>query len=99
MILVTETFSRSLRGTVKSSSGYSFRIVGQVGIDYQDSLGRLRIDSEVLSGTGLNIVVYVDSIPDVPSRPRRVVVDRLQRAATYAGWTLDVVPSGYIPEH
>ena len=88
---VTEKFSRSWRGTVKSSDGYSFRIAGQVGLDYRDSIGELRINSEVMAGPGIEIVVYVNSIPDSPGRPHDLVLDRLRRAAAHAGWTLDLV--------
>jgi hypothetical protein len=83
-----ETFRQSWRGRVHSSQGYSVRIAGRTGLDYRDSKGKLRIDSEVMAGPEWEVVVYTQSIPDTPERPRSEVLDRLRRAFDFAGWRL-----------
>jgi hypothetical protein len=45
-------------------------VSGAVGIDYQDLNGRIRIDSEAMSDSSLEVVVYTGSIPDTEERPR-----------------------------
>jgi hypothetical protein len=41
-----------------------------------------------MSKPWFNIVVQTDAIPDLPERPRAVLVDRLRRAFRFAGWVL-----------
>jgi hypothetical protein len=85
---LAERFHISRRGLIRSSEGYSVRIVGPTGIDYSDSDGELRIDSEVMARPSREIVVYTIRIPDTPERPRQLVVDRLDRALDFDGWHL-----------
>jgi hypothetical protein len=85
-----ERFKKTLRGRVISSSGYSVRIIGRTGLQYIDTSGELRIDSEAMAGPGIEVVVYVRSIPDSENRPRQQVLDNLARAFEFAGWTLSL---------
>jgi hypothetical protein len=85
---MTERFRKTLRGRVISSEGFSVRILGPTGIQYQDIHGELRIDSEALAGPGMDVVVFTRSIPDSTSRPRQRVLDNVARAFGDAGWTL-----------
>lgn len=87
-VAVSERFKKSWRGWITSTEGYSFRVGSRTGIDYQDAAGELRIDSEVMSGPGSEVVVYTGSIPDRPERPRAQVLDRLRRAFEFMGWRL-----------
>jgi len=88
VVVGEERFKKSWRGWVRSSEEYALRVTGRAGIDYRDPAGKLRIDSEAMSTPWLEVVVYTCSIPDVPERPRSVVLDRLLRAFEYAGWRL-----------
>jgi hypothetical protein len=87
-VQLAERFHKSRRGLIRSSDGYSVRIVGPTGIDYSDPDGELRIDSEVMARPSREIVVYTTRIPDTPERPRQLVVDRLDRALGFDGWHL-----------
>mgnify|MGYP003409357664 CR=1 len=64
------------------------RLVGRTRLQYRDALGGLDIFAEPMSEPWSDIVVDITSIPDMPGRPSEEVVDRLQRAFRYAGWTL-----------
>lgn len=83
-----EHFKKSWRGWIRSSAGYSVRVGSRTRIDYRDSSGQIRIDSEAMSDPWFEIVVYSGSIPDTPDRPRAQVLDRLRRAFEFAGWRL-----------
>jgi hypothetical protein len=87
---MSETFTKTWRGWVRSTDGYAIRLMGRSGIDYQDKDGRINISSEAMSRPWNEIVVYAGSIPDTPQRPRREVLDRLHRAFDFAGWRLTV---------
>ena len=88
--VMAERFRKTLRGRVISSEGFSVRILGPTGIQYKDSHGELRIDSEALAVPGMDVVVFTRSIPDSTFRPRRQVLDNVARAFDYAGWTLEL---------
>lgn len=82
-----EKLRKTLRGSVVSSLGYRVRVEGPVGIRYVDDQGPARIDSEASAfGHPGSIVVYVETVPDEPQRPRSLVLDRVVRALEYAGW-------------
>ena len=83
-----ERFRRGWWGWIRSSDGYSIRLLGRTRLQYRDALGELDIFAEPMSQPWSNIVVDTSSIPDVPGRPSEEVVDRLQRAFRFAGWTL-----------
>jgi hypothetical protein len=83
---MSETFRKSWRGHIQSSLGYTVRIAGRVGLDYQDEHGAIRVDSEVMASPSREIVVYTGSIPDTPERPRHLTVERLRRALESDGW-------------
>jgi hypothetical protein len=83
-----EEFKRGWWGWIRSSDGYSVRLMGRTRIQYRDALGELAIFAEPMSEPWSNVVVDTSSIPDMPYRPRTEVVDRLYRAFKFAGWTL-----------
>lgn len=83
-----ETFRRGWWGWIRSSEGYSVRLLGRSNLGYQDQDGTLHIPAEAMSKPWSNIVVQTDAIPDLPERPRAVLVDRLRRAFRFAGWVL-----------
>ena len=85
---MSERFKKSWRGCVRSTEGYSVRVGSRTGIDYQDSDGRIRIDSEAMSDPWFEVVVYTGSIADTQERPRAQVFDRLRRAFEFAGLRL-----------
>jgi len=88
---MSEKFTKSWRGWVKSSDGYAIRMLGRTGIDYRDDRGQIRIDAEAMSSPWNEVVVYKRSLPDSPERPQSEVLARLQRAFEFRGWriTLD----------
>jgi hypothetical protein len=83
-----ETFRRGWRGWIRSSKGYSVRLLGRTNLQYVDSLGELKIGAEAMSKPWSNVVVDISSIPDRPEMPRDAVADRLRSAFAFAGWTL-----------
>lgn len=83
-----EIFRRGWWGWIRSSDGYSIRLLGRTRLQYRDALGELEIFAEPMSQPWTDIVVDTSSIPDTPGRSRDEVVDRLQRAFSFAGWTL-----------
>ncbi len=85
---MTETFRRSWRGWIKSSEGYSVRLLGRTNLQYVDSFGELKINAEAMSRPWNEIVVYTSSIPDRPEMSREEVVGRLRSAFSFAGWTM-----------
>lgn len=86
---MTEVLTKSwFGGWTQSSAGYSVRVGSRTGITYRDPRGEIRIDSEAMSGPGLEVVVYVLSIPDEPARPRADVVAHLRRVFEFRGWKL-----------
>lgn len=83
---MTERFRRSwLRGWVHSSEGFSVRILGRNNLQYRDADGELQVFVEPLAKFS-DIVVSTGAIPDLPNRPRDVVVQRLQRVFDHQGW-------------
>ena len=83
-----ETFRRGWWGWIRSSDGYSIRLIGRTRLQYRDTRGELDIFAEPMSQPWSEIVVDTSSIPDGPDRTRDEVVGRLQRAFRFAGWTL-----------
>jgi hypothetical protein len=81
------------RSRVVSSRGFSVRIAGRTGLDYNDRLGTVRLDSESLNQP-FGVVLILDSIPDTPERPRAEVIDNISRAFAWAGWHLEVIRGG-----
>jgi hypothetical protein len=82
-------------GWIRSSQGYSVRIVGRNDLQYADEARRLSLFVEPLADYS-DIVLDMSSIPDMPDRTRAEIVDRLHRAFRFAGWTL--IESGHNPE-
>ena len=89
-----ETFRRGAWGWVRSSDGYSVRLLGRTRLEYEDAHGELHINAEAMSKPWSNIVVDTNSIPDRPAVTREEVVARLHRAFAFAGWTLIEAPGG-----
>lgn len=85
---MTESFRKTWGGTIRSSEGYSVRVLGRTGLEYSDGRLKMRINSESMPDPWLEVVVYTRSIPDTPELPRADVIDRLRRAFDYAGWRL-----------
>lgn len=86
---MTERFRRSRwRSAIRSSDGYSIRVLGRTGLEYKDERTTIRIDSESMPDPWLEVVVYTRSIPDTPELPRMEIIDRLRRAFEFAHWRL-----------
>lgn len=86
---MSERFKRSRwRRRIESSAGYSVRLAGRTGVEYRDSLGELRVDAEVMAEPGIHAIVYEQSVPDSPDRPKELVLGRLENAFAFAGWKL-----------
>jgi hypothetical protein len=83
----TETFTSNWRGWIRSSEGFSVRLMGRTGIRYTDELRDQHISAEPMNSS-TELVVYTTSIPDRPERTRAEVVSRLRRAFDYDGWTI-----------
>jgi hypothetical protein len=84
-----EKLRKTLRGSIVSSLGYRVRVEGPVGVEYVDDQGRIQIDSEAsVFGHPGSIVIYVETVPDRPGRPRSLVLGRLVRALEHAGWNI-----------
>jgi hypothetical protein len=77
---------------MRSSDGYSVRLVGRTDLQYEDAHGELHIHAEAMSKPWSNIVVETKSIPDRPAVTREEVIARLHRAFAFAGWTLIEAP-------
>jgi hypothetical protein len=83
-----ETFTRQRwRGWIRSSQGYSVRIVGRHQLQYLDESHRLDLFVEPLANNS-DIVLDESSIPAMSSASRLEIVDRLRRAFAQAGWKL-----------
>lgn len=74
-------------GWIRSSQGYSVRIVGRNDLQYVDDARQLSMFVEPLANYS-DIVLDMASIPDMPERSRAEVIERLHRAFGFAGWTL-----------
>lgn len=86
-----ERLRRTWNGHVKSTAGWRAWPAGRSWFWYADELGRLQISAEWLKGRpGAEYVIYILSIPDLPSRPRSLVVKRLASAAEFARWKLEM---------
>lgn len=85
---MSESFTKTWRGWIRSSDGFAVRVGSRTGIDYRDDRGRLRIDSERMSVPWYEVVVYTGSIPDTPDRPRGEILNRLSRAFEFGGWRM-----------
>jgi hypothetical protein len=85
---VNESFSRSWRGWIRSSEGYSVRLLGRSKLTYADGDGELQISAEAMAKPWSDIVVYTSTIPNTAERPRTQVVEHLRRAFAFAGWNL-----------
>lgn len=83
-----ESFRRGWWGWIRSSHGYSIRLMGRTRLQYRDPLGEFTIFAEAMSEPWSKVVVDTSSIPDRPELSRTEVIDRLQRAFRFAGWTL-----------
>lgn len=83
-----ETFRRGWWGWIRSTDGYSVRLLGRTRLEYRDSAGELVIFAEAMSKPWSEVVVDTSSIPDTPTRSREEVLNRLRRAFSFAGWTL-----------
>lgn len=87
---VIERFRRTWRSEIRSSLGFSVRIIGKTGLLYTQGSKSWRFNSEAMAGPGTTVVLYADSIPDDPQLDRLAVVNNVERAFLYAGWHLMV---------
>ena len=87
---MTERFRRTWRSEIRSSEGFSVRIIGKTGLLYKQGSDAWRFNSEAMGGPGITVVLYTDSIPDDPRLDRRIVVGNIERAFLHAGWHLMV---------
>jgi hypothetical protein len=83
-----EKFRESLRGTIRSSLGFSVRMTGRTNLEYKDALGTLQINCEDMATKG--IYLYADSIPDRNGHPREQIVDNIRRAMAHIKWVVEV---------
>lgn len=83
-----EKFRRGWWGWIRSSHGYSVRLMGRTRLQYRDAVGQVDIFAEAMSEPRSDIAVDLSSIPDRPERRRKEVVENLRRAFRFAGWTL-----------
>jgi hypothetical protein len=83
-----ERFRRGMWGWIRSSDGYSVRLMGRTRLQYSDALGELTLSAEAMSDPWSDVVVDTSTIPDTSERSRGEVVERLKRAFRFAGWTL-----------
>lgn len=89
--MAEERFRRSLFGngnTITSSVGYRVTIGGRYEIIYEDGVGEISIFAEPLGGRRIAFDIDSSTIPEVPGRPRQLVLDRVAAAFAYAGWRL-----------
>jgi hypothetical protein len=87
---VTERFRRTWRGEIRSSQGFSVRIIGRAGLLYKQGEKSWRFSSEVMAGPGIAVMLHADSIPDGGDLNRIEVIGNIKRAFLYAGWHLMV---------
>lgn len=87
-----ETFRRGRWGWMRSSDGYSVRLLGRSRLQYKDEHGQLHIHAEAMSKPWSNIVVDTKTISDGPTVTRDEIIRRLHRAFEFAGWTLIEAP-------
>ena len=85
---MVERFRRGWWGWIRSSQGYSVRLLGRTKLQYRDRIGDLTISAEAMSKPWSNVVVYTSSIPSRADRSTDQVIGRLQRAFKFAGWTM-----------
>jgi hypothetical protein len=83
---------------MRSSAGYSIRLLGRTKLQYVDASGELNIHAEAMSKPWTDILVDTSSIPDRPDLAREEIVNRLRRAFDFAGWTLIETGEDYGPE-
>jgi hypothetical protein len=74
-------------GWIQSTEGYSVRIVGRNDLQYVDEDRRLSLFVEPLANY-TDIVIDTSTIPDMSQQSRAELLERLQRAFRFAGWTL-----------
>jgi hypothetical protein len=86
--VLMEQFKRQRwTGWIRSSQGYSVRIVGRNDLQYVDEARRLSLFVEPLANY-TDIVIDTSSIPDMSERSRLELIGRIKRALSVAGWTL-----------
>ncbi len=85
-----ERFRRTLRGGIRSSEGFTVRLVGRTELLYARTGQVWRLNVEVMAGPGITVVLYGESIPDIPGMDRVLVVRDVERAFQHAGWDLMV---------
>ena len=78
------------RSRVTSNRGFSVEIAGRTGLNYRDAAGSVRLDSESRRRP-FGVALFVDHVPDDPSRPKAEVLDNVTRAFASAGWHLEIV--------
>ncbi|KQY20716.1 hypothetical protein ASD16_20740 [Cellulomonas sp. Root485] len=61
-----------------------------LGIEYSDSVGTIRLDSEASLARGVDVTLFAGRIPDTEERPRERVVANVVNAFKFAGWKLTV---------
>jgi hypothetical protein len=94
---MSESFSRSWRGTVSSSAGYTVRVAGRTAIRYADASGELLVDCEVQAGPHDCLVVIAPHAPEAWAElTRRELLSRVKRALEFDGWEVLFDPAGYL---
>jgi len=88
--MVSERFRRTLRGGIRSTEGFTVRLAGRTVLLYTRNSDSLRLNTEVMAGPGIRVVLYADSIPHVSDIDPLLVVRDIERAFQYAGWDLMV---------
>jgi hypothetical protein len=94
---VAERITEPQPNVIESSAGFSVRVLGRVGLRYQEGSRSVRIDSEVLAKPRA-IAMYKDSIkywegcePDeVGDADRDRIADNIKRAFEACGYELQV---------
>ena len=94
-----EWFSEPEPNVIESTSGFSVRVLGMMGMRYTEGLRSVRIDSEVGGTSTPTIAMFKDSIrvweaPDYPEpvtdADRDRIVANIQRAFHACGYELHV---------
>ena len=85
---------------VSSSEGFSVKILGRAGIEYQDGETIMLIDSELMGGPQIEIYTYTESVNRWKAPYDKIVlsidemmniIDNVRRALEFGGWVVKLV--------
>lgn len=84
---------------ISSSEGWEIEVLGLTGVRYTDETGTYSVDTELLHGEPIMVVIRdrifkkdVDgSLLEVKSRKKNVIVSRLRTAISWDGHEISVV--------